>query len=211
MFPIIPHTLLFQCGDSRRQLYIEQFIRGLSYDLNIKEAALTKKDHPTLKKTEESLSFGLQYLAKVMQDHIAVVRECLLTAFSLTPTEQLLSELKEVAQISGFVEESGSAKVDDVTMDDRSDKTKTERNFQALDFDGEIDNFISSLKNGNYMRTSYSGRLKDKKKNRNLDALLSIQGKLRNSIGYFISPLILSNMHPTLRRLVALLTRKCIF
>ena len=131
-----------------------------------------------MKKTEESLSFGLQYLAKVMQDHIAVVRECLLTAFSLTPTEQLLSELKEVAQKSGFVEESGSAKVDDVMMDDRSDKTKTERNFQALDFDGEIDNFISSLENGNYMRTSYSGRLKDKKKNRNLDALLSIQGTL---------------------------------
>ena len=114
-----------------------------------------------------------------MQDHIAVVRECLLTAFSLTPTEQLLLELKEVAQKSGFVEESGSAKVDDVAMDDRSDKTKTERNFQALDFDGEIDNFISSLENGNYMRTSYSGRLKDKKKNRNLDALLSIQGKVK--------------------------------
>ena len=151
--------------------------------MNIKEAALTKKDHQTLKKAEESLSFGLQYLAKVMQDHIGVVRECLLTAFSLTPTEQLLSELKEVAQKSGFVEESGSANVEeeDETMNEGSDKKKTGGNFQDLDFDGEINSFISSLEKGNYMRTSYSGRLKDKKKNRNLDALLSIQGKFRKT------------------------------
>ena len=59
-----------------------------------------------MKQAEESLSFGLQYLAKVMQNHLAVVRECLLTAFSLTPTEQLLSELKEVAEKSGFIEKN---------------------------------------------------------------------------------------------------------
>lgn len=56
-----------------------------------------------------------------------------------------------------------------------SDKMK---DFQSMDFDSEVTSFISSLEKGNYMRTSYSGRLKDKKRTRNLDALISIQGDL---------------------------------
>ena len=164
---------MLQFGDTCRQLYVEQFIRGLSYDLNIKEVALTKKDHQTLRQAEQSISFGLQYLAKVMNIHIAVVRECLLTAFSLTPTEQLLSELKDVAKLSGFIEEASKQLPDAMMEESTNDKVV---DFQSLDFDAEIENFIISLDKGNYMRTSYSGRLKDKKKNRNLDALLSIQG-----------------------------------
>ena len=50
---------------------------------------------------------------------------------------------------------------------------------QTMNFDTEVDNFISNLEKGSYMRTSYSGKLKDEKKKRNLDALISIQGKLR--------------------------------
>jgi hypothetical protein len=138
----------------------------------VKEVALTKKDHPTLKQAEHSISSGLQYLAKVMHNHVVVVRECLLTAFSLTPTEQLLSELKEAAERSGLIRNPNESP--DSIIDDRSEQT--DLNFQRMDFDSEIDSFITSLEKGNYMRTSYSGRLKDKKKTRNLDALLSIQG-----------------------------------
>ena len=141
--------------------------------MNVKEVALTKKDHQTLKQAEHSISSGLQYLAKVMHNHVVVVRECLLTAFSLTPTEQLLSELKEVAERSGFIQNPNESP--DIVMDDGSEKS--DLNFQRMDFDTEIDSFISSLEKGNYMRTSYSGRLKDKKRTRNLDALLSIQGR----------------------------------
>ena len=140
--------------------------------MNVKEVALTKKDHQTLKQAEQSISSGLQYLAKVMHNHVVVVRECLLTAFSLTPTEQLLAELKEVAAKSGLIEIQNESP--DIVMDDGSEQR--DLNFQRMDFDSEVDSFISSLEKGNYMRTSYSGRLKDKKKKRNLDALLSIQG-----------------------------------
>ena len=155
---------------------MEQFIRGLSYDLNIKEVALTKKDHQTLKQAEQSISFGLQYLAKVMHCHLVVVRECLLTAFSLTPTEQLLFELKDVAKRSGFIKDNEDSP--DAIMEELRDSPV--RNFQKMDFDAEVDNFVSSLEKGNYMRTSYSGKLKDKKRTRNLDALLSIQGIVSN-------------------------------
>ena len=126
-----------------------------------------------MKKAEQSISSGLQYLAKAMNSYIAVVRECLLTAFSLTPTEQLLEELKVVAEKSGFIPKPSESA--DIMMDNGSEQNA---NFQKMDFDLEVDNFIVSLEKGNYMRTSYSGALKDKKKTRNLDALLSIQGKI---------------------------------
>ena len=65
----------------------------------------------------------------------------------------------------------------DIHMDERTDDRI--RDFQTMNFDTEVDNFISNLEKGSYMRTSYSGKLKDEKKKRNLDALISIQGKLR--------------------------------
>ena len=134
-----------------------------------------KKDHPALKQAEQSISSGLQYLARVMHGHLAVVRESLLSAFSLTPTRELLKEITDVAQKSGFI--TDSKETQDVMHGGDSDKMK---DFQSMDFDSEVTSFISSLEKGNYMRTSYSGRLKDKKRTRNLDALISIQGKCTN-------------------------------
>ena len=108
-----------------------------------------------------------------MHSHLAVVRESLLSAFSLTPTRELLKEICEVAEKSGFIPDPKEAQ--DANHGGELDKIT---DFQAMDFDTEVDSFISSLEKGNYMRTSYSGRLKDKKRTRNLDALISIQGKL---------------------------------
>ena len=133
--------------------------------------ALTRKDHQALKRAEQSISSGLQFLARVMHNHIAVVRESLLSAFSLTPTRELLKEIYEVAEKSGFIPDSKETQ--DANYVGEQDQIK---DFQAMDFDTEVDSFISSLEKGNYMRTSYSGRLKDKKRTRNLDALISIQG-----------------------------------
>ena len=73
-------------------------------------------------------------------------------------------------------------------MDDGSEQRGL--NFQRMDFDSEIDSFISSLEKGNYMRTSYSGRLKDKKRTRNLDALLSIQGTLLKHNYVWTNPIV---------------------
>ena len=111
-----------------------------------------------------------------MSDHIPIARECILTAFSLTPTEDLLAELKDLAQKSGFVEDISALGSQAEGGDDVPSSLEHPTNFQDLDFDKEIDSFITSLEEGRFMRTSYSGRLKDKKKNRNLDALLTIQG-----------------------------------
>ena len=77
------------------------------------------------------------------------------------------------AEKSGFIPDPKEAQ--DANHGGELDKIT---DFQAMDFDTEVDSFISSLERGNYMRTSYSGRLKDKKRTRNLDALISIQGKL---------------------------------
>ena len=130
-----------------------------------------RKDHQALKRAEQSISSGLQYLARVMHSQLAVVRESLLSAFSLTPTRELLKEIKIVAEKSGFIPDPNESP--DTKLGGELDKIK---DFQAMDFDAEVDSFISSLEQGNYMRTSYCGRLKDKKRTRNLDALISIQG-----------------------------------
>ena len=130
-----------------------------------------RKDHQALKCAEQSISSGLQYLARVMHSQLAVVRESLLSAFSLTPTKELLKEITEIAEKSGFIPDPN--KLSGGMLGGEVDKMK---DFQAMDFDAEVDSFISSLEQGNYMRTSYCGRLKDKKRTRNLDALISIQG-----------------------------------
>merc|ERR1712126_310972 len=77
------------------------------------------------------------------------------------------------AEKSGFIPDPNESP--DAMLGGELDKIK---DFQAMDFDAEVDSFISSLEQGNYMRTSYCGRLKDKKRTRNLDALISIQGNL---------------------------------
>ena len=52
------------------ELSLEQIVHGLCTDINTVEVARAKDDDPTMKKAEESLSYGLQTLAQVMGDHI---------------------------------------------------------------------------------------------------------------------------------------------
>ena len=84
------------------ELSLEQIVHGLCTDINKLEVARAKNDDPTVKKAEESLSYGLQTLAEVMKDKLPFRRECMLTAFSLTPTEKLFKEIEKLAQDSGF-------------------------------------------------------------------------------------------------------------
>ena len=42
-------------------------------------------------------------MSQVFKDNLTMERECVLTAFSLTPTEGLLNQLNQLAEQSGFV------------------------------------------------------------------------------------------------------------
>ena len=92
-------------------------MRGLCSDINKLEVARVKHDEALTKATENSLSYGLQTLAEVMHDHLTFKRECILTAFSLTPTQSLYKRIAELAQESGFstaevkTEESETSKI----------------------------------------------------------------------------------------------------
>jgi hypothetical protein len=46
---------------------------------------------------------GLILLSQVFKDNLTMERECVLTSFSLTPTEGLLNKLTQLAEKSGFV------------------------------------------------------------------------------------------------------------
>ena len=54
------------------------------------------QDVDYLKTVEESVSVGMRKLAKVFDRHLAARRECILTAFSITPSQALLQEVKQI-------------------------------------------------------------------------------------------------------------------
>ncbi|KAG8237166.1 hypothetical protein J437_LFUL016650 [Ladona fulva] len=56
-----------------------------------------------VKETEVRLSYGFQKLADLLKDNLGVSRECILTAFSLYPTESSYKQLQEMALASGKI------------------------------------------------------------------------------------------------------------
>ena len=109
--------VFFQYGKVKRELCLEQIVRGLCCDINKLEVARVSNEDGLVKTTESSLSWGLQTLAEVMRDHLTFKRECILTAFSLTPNQDLYKKIVMLAQESGFStaevksEESEAAKI----------------------------------------------------------------------------------------------------
>ena len=54
------------------------------------------QDVDYLKTVEEFVSVGMRKLAKVFDKHLAARRECILTAFSITPSQALLQEVNTI-------------------------------------------------------------------------------------------------------------------
>ena len=165
---IIGHNLIKEIGEVKLELSLEQIVHGLSTDVNKLEVAKAKNDDPTVKEAEESLSYGLQTLAEVMWEHLPFSRECILTAFSLTPTEKLFKEIEKLAQDSGF-------KNEDMEVD------KFEMKEDLTHFESVCQDFQESLDTKGFGTAPSKLRVNSvlcARKARNLEGLFSLQGDL---------------------------------
>ena len=163
---------MLQFGKKVRQLCLDTMLRGFQFDLNKREVALDKKDDVLLKVTEDALSYGMERMAVVLEDSTAAARECVLTAFSLKPTQALMQKVEALAQKSGF-KEGSNPKSDHPTGEESS---SSQWKADVDHFDGVCDDFVRGLEAKKYAR-AYCGPIKERK-TRNLDALLSIDGNL---------------------------------
>lgn len=88
-----------KCPNQYQSLILEVFFRGLTNELN--ELELMKadgdKDEHTIMQTELQIAPRYIFLAEVLESHKELARECILTAFSLSPTEELFKRVKSFA------------------------------------------------------------------------------------------------------------------
>jgi len=61
--------------------------------------AKANKNIATIKSAEETISCGLVLLSKLIAENLTFERECILTAFSLTPTDDLFKKVTELAGV----------------------------------------------------------------------------------------------------------------
>ncbi|KAF4533507.1 hypothetical protein B566_EDAN000992, partial [Ephemera danica] len=95
------NTLLKQLDGNFKPLFIEMFIQGLTIDLNVNEQNKLESDKEKVKEYEIRLANGFLQLAVLLEDNVGVSRECLLTAFSLHPTEETFLKLENIALACG--------------------------------------------------------------------------------------------------------------
>lgn len=171
-----------------RALCVDTFNRRLAVDINRLNVAQDKNDVTIVKQTEENLSRGLILLSQVLKENLTMERECILTAFSLTPTEVLLKHLTQLAERSGFVNmgltQTNSANIDDVEPVEPLEKVPVPLQLNCDDFETVCDLEIASLKNKGFRhgRSKFRANANVQEKvERNLEGLVSIQ--VRN---YFI-------------------------
>ncbi|KAF2354666.1 hypothetical protein FHG87_014578 [Trinorchestia longiramus] len=94
-------VLQFKCDGQLQSLVIELLIRGLTLDMNDIETLKLQHNEVNNSKAvadvEQRMSLGFLELASVFEQHAVVSRECVLTAFSLHPTEDKLQKLQQFA------------------------------------------------------------------------------------------------------------------
>ncbi|XP_030762318.1 uncharacterized protein LOC115887126 isoform X2 [Sitophilus oryzae] len=85
-----------------RHFAIEMYIRALTTDMNELERLKHVNEEDKVKLTTSRLANTFTSLADLLNDHVKVARECVLTAFSLEPTQDRLKKIEELARTSGF-------------------------------------------------------------------------------------------------------------
>lgn len=92
----------FQFESKMKTFIIELYIRALTTDMNHLERQKTDNDKDKISETTKQLADGFTNLAEVLKSDIHVSRECIMTAFSLQPTQERMKKIEELAKLSGF-------------------------------------------------------------------------------------------------------------
>ncbi|GJQ66974.1 hypothetical protein Trydic_g21912 [Trypoxylus dichotomus] len=102
-----PHMYIFcealnrKFGPRTKIFNIELYVQALTTDLNLLERQKNEDDKQKVQETSSRLAEGLLQLAEVLNDHINVCRECILTSFSLQPTQDCLRKIEDIAKKCG--------------------------------------------------------------------------------------------------------------
>ncbi|KAF7270211.1 hypothetical protein GWI33_016821 [Rhynchophorus ferrugineus] len=91
-----------EAADKLRHFAIEMYIRALTTDMNELERLKHANEEDKVKLTTSRLSNTFTNLADLLDDHVKIARECILTAFSLEPTKERLKKIEDLARRSGF-------------------------------------------------------------------------------------------------------------
>ncbi|XP_022190091.2 uncharacterized protein LOC111048503 [Nilaparvata lugens] len=94
-------VLIKHFGLKLKSFCIELFIIALTVNMNEIETHRDKNDTEKVREKEVQLARGFLILADLLQDDMGVCRECVLTAFSLNPTESILERIKSLAVATG--------------------------------------------------------------------------------------------------------------
>ncbi|KAK4871758.1 hypothetical protein RN001_015882 [Aquatica leii] len=89
-------------GSLMKTFIIELYIRALTTDMNDLERQKNEDNTDKVAKTSERLAHGFLRLADVLNEHVKVSRECVLTSFSLKPTQSTLDRIVNLAKNSGY-------------------------------------------------------------------------------------------------------------
>lgn len=81
---------------------IELYIRALTTDMNILERQKNEKEMDKAAETTKRLAAGFCRLADILEEHVKVSRECVLTSFSLEPTKERLKRIENMARLCGY-------------------------------------------------------------------------------------------------------------
>ena len=98
------------------------FVRSLNSDINEYEVARRSK----LSKTtlEKRLALGFWLLSEVVADRTSLSRECVLTSFSIHPTQERLDRIVELAKLSGLDQIEEEDCKEEILPDEKTDKAR---------------------------------------------------------------------------------------
>ena len=166
---------IFQFGPSVRLMVFDTFVRALCGDINRLHVASVNKNTEGVKSAESTVSRGLVKLSKLSNGNLTFERECILTAFSLTPTDHLFKKVTELAERSGFVD----CRQDPDDSVGKEEEKRLERvsvpfPFSDLDFESLCLNEELALTKGFSRGKSFRSAGKEKI-HRNLEGLVSVQ------------------------------------
>ena len=166
-----------QIGSNARPLAVDITVRALCADINRLDAARASKDQLSIKRMEETLSKGLVLLSKILNENLTIHRECVLTAFSLTPTNNLFQKVSELAEKSEFIKlRPNTNEPLEQEEEKRKERESVPMNFLQYSFDEICELEEAALAKGYGNGRSFRTAPHQKHK-RNLEGLISVQVK----------------------------------
>ena len=87
-------------GSEVEEMCLKMFIKGLNCDINFCEAHKRHRNKRT--EIEKRLARGFWLLSQMVKDRVSLARECVLTGFSISPSEEMFKRIVEFAKLSGL-------------------------------------------------------------------------------------------------------------